>query len=45
MSRKFKKVKEFFDDGFWTVEMVRNSVIKGWITEEEFFEITGEAYI
>lgn len=45
MSRKFKKVKEFFDDGFWTVEMVRNSVIKGWITAEEFFEITGEAYI
>ena len=42
MSRKFEKVKQFFDDGFWTVEMVRNAVNKGWITEEEFHEITGK---
>ena len=42
MSKKFEKVKHFFDDGFWTVEMVRNAVTKGWITKEEFYEITGK---
>ena len=36
MSRKFEKVKEYYERGFWTAEMVRNAVIKGWITEEEF---------
>ena len=45
MRRKFEKVKQFFDDGFWTVEMVRNSVMKSWITEDEFYEITGKRYI
>lgn len=44
MSKKFNKVKGFYDQGFWTVEMVRNSVEKGWITAEEFAEITGEDY-
>ena len=44
MSRKFEKVKQFFNDGFWNVEMVRNSVTKGWITKDEFYEITGETY-
>ena len=44
MSRKFEKVKRFFNDGFWNVEMVRNSVTKGWITKDEFYEITGETY-
>lgn len=43
-SKKFNKVKKFFDDGFWTVEMVRNAVVKEWITAEEFKEITGEEY-
>ena len=28
----------------WTLEMVRNAVIKDVITEEEFEEITGEKY-
>lgn len=36
MSRKFEKVKEYYERGFWTAEMVRNAVMKGWITEEEF---------
>jgi len=43
-SPKFNKVKDYFDKGFWNVEMVRNAVVKGWITEEEFTEITGESY-
>lgn len=44
MSAKFEKVKKYYDKGFWTIDMVRNAVVKGWITEEEFEEITGEKY-
>ncbi len=44
MSKKFKVVKKFFDKGQWTVNQVRDSVAKNWITEEEFFEITGIEY-
>ena len=44
MSAKFKTVKKYYKDGFWTIDKVRNAVVKGWITEEEFEEITGEKY-
>lgn len=44
MSKKFDKVKSFYLEGYWTVEMVRNAVVKEWITESEFYEITGEQY-
>ena len=43
-SPKFNKVKTYYDKGLWNIEMVRNAVIKGWITEEEFTEITGKPY-
>lgn len=43
-SPKFTKVKTYYDKGLWTIDMVRNAVVKGWITEEEFYEITGEEY-
>jgi hypothetical protein len=43
-SPKYDKVKAYYDKGLWTINMVRNAVIKGWITEEEFTEITGEPY-
>lgn len=43
-SKKFAKVKKYYDEGLWTIEMVRNAVVKEWITEAEFTEITGEAY-
>ena len=41
---KFAKVKRYYDNGQWTINMVRNAVVKGWITAEEFETITGEAY-
>ena len=41
---KFDKVKKYFDRGLWSLAMVRNAVIKGWITAEEFKTITGEDY-
>lgn len=44
MSQKFKKIKNYYDMGLWNEEMVRNAVIKGWITAEEYEEITGEPY-
>ncbi len=44
MSGKFEKVKGYFDRGLWNVERVRNAVVKGWITAEEFEIITGELY-
>lgn len=42
MSSKYEKVKNYFDNGLWSVSRVANAVVKGWITEEEFKKITGE---
>jgi len=44
MSSKFEKVKRYYDEGLWNVARVRNAVVKGWITAEEFQIITGEPY-
>lgn len=43
-SAKFNRVKSYFDRDLWNLTMVRNAVIKEWITAEEFEEITGEPY-
>lgn len=40
----FEKIKKYYDDGLWNKEMVRNAVIKGKITPEEYAEITGDPY-
>ena len=44
MSKMYEKIKSYYDTGLWSEERVRNMVIKGIITEEEFYEITGEFY-
>lgn len=44
MSPKFDKVKKYYDSGLWNKTMVRNAVVKGWITAEEYTIITGEVY-
>lgn len=44
MSKKYNTVKKYYDLGMWTISMVKNAVVKGWITAKEFQEITGEAY-
>lgn len=41
---KFEKVKYYYDTGLWNINRVRNAVVKSWITESEFEEITGESY-
>lgn len=44
MSAKFETVKKYYKNKLWTEDQVRNAVVKGWITEEEFEEITGKEY-
>lgn len=49
-SKNFNKVKEYYEKylrgepGGWNKNRVRQAVVKGWITEEEYFEIVGELY-
>ena len=38
-----EKIKKWYEQGLWTAEMVRNAVIKGKLTEEEYRDIVGEA--
>ncbi len=44
MSPKFNKVKYYYDSGLWNKKMVKNAVVKGWITAEEYQLITGDPY-
>jgi len=44
MSKKFEFVKSAYERGTWNKTMVRNAVIKNWITADEYELITGEVY-
>lgn len=44
MSKHYNLVKRNYDNGFWNIDKVRDAVVKGWITADEFHEITGEVY-
>ena len=37
-------VKNFYDNGLWSVVLVKMAVRKGVITKEQFKEITGNDY-
>ncbi len=43
-SKNYQKVKRYYDMKMWDETRVRNAVKMGWITEEEFREITGKDY-
>lgn len=43
-SEMFDDIKKWYDDGMWNKKRVRNAVVKGKITAEEYNEITGEDY-
>lgn len=43
-SANYEKVKNYYDRGLWNLARVRKAVEKGWITEDEFTEITGQPY-
>ena len=40
----YEKVKKYYNTGLWSEERVRNMVIKGIITEEEYASIVGKEY-
>ena len=44
MSKMYEKIKEYYNAGLWSEERVRNMVIKGIITEEEYASIVGKEY-
>ena len=44
MSNMYEKIKKYYDTGLWSEERVRNMVIKGIITEEEYKDIVGNEY-
>lgn len=44
MSKKFAKVKRYYDEGLWSKRQVHDAVEKGWITPEEYALIIGEPY-
>ena len=43
MSAKFELVKNYYDNGLWSISRVHNAVGK-WITAEEYELITGQLY-
>lgn len=43
-SVNYAKVKSYYDRGLWNLARVKKAVEKGWITEEEYQEITGQPY-
>lgn len=44
MSKKFEKVKNYYDIGLWPISRVHDAVGHGWITAEEYKIITGYDY-
>ena len=44
MSKMYNKIKSYYDSGLWSEVRVRNMVVKGIITEEEYKAIIGKNY-
>ena len=44
MSKMYEKIKEYYNIGLWSEERVRNMVVKGIITKEEYASIVGKEY-
>lgn len=43
-SKKYEKVKGYYDAGLWDKRKVHDAVTKSWITPAEYEEITGEPF-
>lgn len=41
---KYETIKKYYDKGYWTIDMVRQAVVKKVITKAQFKKITGQAY-
>lgn len=44
MSKNFEKIKLYYETELWSEVRVRNMVVKGIITKEEYEEIVGKKY-
>lgn len=44
MSKDFEKIKEYYDNGLWSIDRVKNMVVKSVITPDEYKEITNVEY-
>ena len=44
MSKMYEKINEYYNTSLWSEERVRNMVVKGIITEEEYKTIIGKEY-
>lgn len=44
MSKMYDKIKLYYNTGLWSEVRVRNMVVKGIITEEEYASIVGKEY-
>lgn len=44
MSKMYNKIKSYYDSGLWSEIRVKNMVVKGIITEEEYKAIIGKEY-
>ena len=44
MHKMYDNIKSYYDSGLWTEVRVRNMVVKGIITEEEYKAIIGKEY-
>ena len=40
----YEKIKKYYESGLWDEQRVREAVAKGFITPEQFKEITGNDY-
>lgn len=40
----FERIKRFYDNGLWNIQMVRDAVNYNKISPEQFAEITGEVF-
>ena len=40
-SKRYELVKGYYDKRLWTKKMLKNAVVKGWITQDEYDEIVG----
>ena len=43
-SKKYAAIKMYRSFSMWNDKMVHDAVLKGWVTEEEYEEITGLRY-
>lgn len=44
MSKNFEKFKRYYDSGLWNEERVRNVMLVGAITKDEYELITGKNF-